>query len=484
MSLGVSDLKSTATILAPDDRPPDAGPDRLQLRDAVVPQRLQPAQRRRRQRHEPALHHHRHAAGPQQRGRSLVGARQRRRPGQAGQLPAHQPVSEHRVAGPAQGVRGRQRALRRRQEGHRQHARHPARQDRDDEAPAMSGRRQTSDDERVPRKDRTGASPFVVGLVVLVVACIGVFFGFTKHVPFTHGFRVQAVFQSANSIRKNSPVRIAGVNVGKVTKIEGKPGSDAAVVTMEIDGQGPADPQGRRDEDPPADLPGGQLLRRHLARHAVGADDRRRRHDPAHPDRDPGPARPGAQRAAERHADEPAEDPRRARDGPDLQAVQGAGHRRRPQRARRERGTVAQRRHPLRRAFAEGHGDRGRRLPGDRGPRPLRAHRRAEPHDGGARAQRGPAQEPRHGLQHDGGGHGVAGDQPARLDPPARADAAERQPGAGLAQRRLPATRAPSRARSCPASARRPPPSTRPSRGSPRRASCWARPSSRASRAS
>ena len=101
----------------------------------------------------------------------------------------------------------------------------------------MLGRRR-SDDERVPRKDRTGASPFLVGLLVLVVACIGVFFGFTKHIPFTHGFRVNAVFQSANSIRKNSPVRIAGVNVGKVTKIEGQPGSDAAVVTMEINDKG------------------------------------------------------------------------------------------------------------------------------------------------------------------------------------------------------------------------------------------------------
>ena len=71
-----------------DDRPPDAGPDGLQLRDAVVPQRVQPAQRRRQERHQPALHHHRHAAGAQQRGRPVVGARQRRRPGQAGQLPA------------------------------------------------------------------------------------------------------------------------------------------------------------------------------------------------------------------------------------------------------------------------------------------------------------------------------------------------------------------------------------------------------------
>ena len=70
------------------------------------------------------------------------------------------------------------------------------------------------------------------------MACVGVFFGFTKHVPFTHGFRVKAVFESSNSIRKNSPVRIAGVNVGKVTKVEGKPGSNAAVVTMEINDKG------------------------------------------------------------------------------------------------------------------------------------------------------------------------------------------------------------------------------------------------------
>jgi len=101
----------------------------------------------------------------------------------------------------------------------------------------MLGRRR-SDDVRVPRKDRSGASPFAVGLVVLVLACIGVFFGFTKHMPFTHGFRVNAVFESSNSIRRNSPVRIAGVNVGKVTKIEGKPGSDAAVVTLEFTDKG------------------------------------------------------------------------------------------------------------------------------------------------------------------------------------------------------------------------------------------------------
>ena len=60
---------------------------------------------------------------------------------------------------------------------------------------------------RVPRKDRTGANPFTVGLLVLIAAAVVTYFGFAKHIPLTHGFRVRAVFESANSIRPNSPVR-------------------------------------------------------------------------------------------------------------------------------------------------------------------------------------------------------------------------------------------------------------------------------------
>jgi len=82
------------------------------------------------------------------------------------------------------------------------------------------------------RKDRTGANPFRVGAIVLILAVIAVYFGFTKHIPFTHGFRVKGVFTSAVSIRKNSPVRIAGVNVGKVTGVSRYKGSDATVVSM------------------------------------------------------------------------------------------------------------------------------------------------------------------------------------------------------------------------------------------------------------
>lgn len=91
---------------------------------------------------------------------------------------------------------------------------------------------------RVLRKDRRGASPFVVGALVLVAAVIITYFGFTKDWPFSRGFQFKAVFPSSNSIRQNSPVRIAGVNVGKVVKIEGQDGTDNAVLTMEMAEEG------------------------------------------------------------------------------------------------------------------------------------------------------------------------------------------------------------------------------------------------------
>jgi virulence factor Mce-like protein len=91
---------------------------------------------------------------------------------------------------------------------------------------------------RVLRKDRTGANPVLVGALVLLAAVVVVYFGFTKDWPFSRGFEFQAVVKTSNSIRQNSPVRIAGVNVGKVKKIEGQDGTDNAVITMEINEDG------------------------------------------------------------------------------------------------------------------------------------------------------------------------------------------------------------------------------------------------------
>jgi phospholipid/cholesterol/gamma-HCH transport system substrate-binding protein len=82
---------------------------------------------------------------------------------------------------------------------------------------------------RIPRRSNA-----FIGLMALLLAAVVLFFGFTKDIPFTHGFIVKAQFESANSIRPNSPVRIAGVEVGKVKSVDGMEGSNAAVVTMEV----------------------------------------------------------------------------------------------------------------------------------------------------------------------------------------------------------------------------------------------------------
>jgi phospholipid/cholesterol/gamma-HCH transport system substrate-binding protein len=90
--------------------------------------------------------------------------------------------------------------------------------------PGLRGRRRT------PKRSNA-----FVGLLVLAATVVMLFFGFTKDIPFTRGFELKAQFESANSIRPNSPVRIAGVEVGKVRAVEPMEGSDGAVLVMELD---------------------------------------------------------------------------------------------------------------------------------------------------------------------------------------------------------------------------------------------------------
>ena len=85
---------------------------------------------------------------------------------------------------------------------------------------------------------REGRSPFAVGLIAIVVVLILTFLGFTKDIPFTRPYELNAVFQSSNGVRQNSPVRIAGVEVGKVKRIEAQDGTDNTVVTMSIEDHG------------------------------------------------------------------------------------------------------------------------------------------------------------------------------------------------------------------------------------------------------
>ncbi len=80
------------------------------------------------------------------------------------------------------------------------------------------------------------SNPVRFGLVVLIITAIVVYFGFTKHIPFTHGFRLKAQFSSVLNVAPKTPVRIAGVPVGKVSSVRRQ--GETGVVTMEIEKQG------------------------------------------------------------------------------------------------------------------------------------------------------------------------------------------------------------------------------------------------------
>jgi ABC-type transporter Mla subunit MlaD len=88
----------------------------------------------------------------------------------------------------------------------------------------------------VPVSELQRASPVRAGIVLIVILAVAVYFGFTKHIPFTHGFRLKAEFATAVDIQPKSPVRIAGVTVGQVNSIQrdGKTG----LVSMEIESKG------------------------------------------------------------------------------------------------------------------------------------------------------------------------------------------------------------------------------------------------------
>src|SRR5215213_5638948 len=81
---------------------------------------------------------------------------------------------------------------------------------------------------RMPERDtRAGAqgdrrfswrpSNATIAVIFLLIVTLGPYLAFTKHVPFTsYGYEIRATFANGVNISKNSPVRVAGVEVGKV----------------------------------------------------------------------------------------------------------------------------------------------------------------------------------------------------------------------------------------------------------------------------
>jgi phospholipid/cholesterol/gamma-HCH transport system substrate-binding protein len=81
----------------------------------------------------------------------------------------------------------------------------------------------------------------VAGAIFAAVVVVFCLFAFTRANPFAHQYTLKATFQNAVNIRPDSPVRVAGVQVGRVTKVEpAGPGSPATTLTMELTGAAPA----------------------------------------------------------------------------------------------------------------------------------------------------------------------------------------------------------------------------------------------------
>jgi phospholipid/cholesterol/gamma-HCH transport system substrate-binding protein len=100
---------------------------------------------------------------------------------------------------------------------------------------------------RLPERDRRAAasgggfkwrpSNVTIAIIFILIFTIGPYLAFTKHVPFTgYGYEVNATFSNSANVALNSPVRIAGVDVGKV--IETSRDGDNTRVTFTVDSSG------------------------------------------------------------------------------------------------------------------------------------------------------------------------------------------------------------------------------------------------------
>ena len=77
-------------------------------------------------------------------------------------------------------------------------------------------------------------SPFRAGLIAIALAAAAIYVAFGGSFPWESPYELRAVVSSANELHSRTPVRIAGVDVGKVAEVKRGPGS-TAIVTMELE---------------------------------------------------------------------------------------------------------------------------------------------------------------------------------------------------------------------------------------------------------
>lgn len=85
------------------------------------------------------------------------------------------------------------------------------------------------------RNQSSRMSAFAAGLIAIALIAVGAYFAFAKALPFRHHYQVRFVVQSANLLGPKSVVRIAGVDVGQVDRVERYRKTSMSIVTMRVD---------------------------------------------------------------------------------------------------------------------------------------------------------------------------------------------------------------------------------------------------------
>jgi phospholipid/cholesterol/gamma-HCH transport system substrate-binding protein len=88
---------------------------------------------------------------------------------------------------------------------------------------------------RVPR-GRGGVHPLVIAVVAILATVAITYYAFAQSLPFEHHFTLHALVNNSVNVRQDSPVRIAGIDVGVVQGTS--PDGDATEINFTMDSNG------------------------------------------------------------------------------------------------------------------------------------------------------------------------------------------------------------------------------------------------------
>jgi phospholipid/cholesterol/gamma-HCH transport system substrate-binding protein len=84
---------------------------------------------------------------------------------------------------------------------------------------------------------RRGIHPLVISFAAIALTIAITYYAFSRTVPFVHHFTLHVVVNNSVNVRADSPVRIAGINVGAVSGVDPGPGRTSRI-TFTMDNNG------------------------------------------------------------------------------------------------------------------------------------------------------------------------------------------------------------------------------------------------------